>query len=54
MADHFLREIPMGLIDLFRRWMEKRPARSALRPDRQPARDREDEETAELIAIDII
>ena len=44
----------MGLIGLLTRWFEKRPAKRPPAEYRPPSRDQEDEEIAELIAIDII
>jgi hypothetical protein len=44
----------MGLIDRLRRWLQERPTTSAPPLSRRTTQDEEDEEIAELIAIDII
>ena len=45
----------MGWIDRLRRWLQQSPARSSPRVYQRTAQDdEEDEEIAELIAIDII
>ena len=46
----------MGLLEILRRWLEERPAKRPPQEYRPPPRsqDDEDEEIAELIAIEII
>jgi hypothetical protein len=53
-ADHLTRGTSMGWIERVRRRLRERPAKSAAPPYRRTARDDEDEEVAELLAIEII
>lgn len=56
MADHFIERALMGLIESLRRWWQEKPQKRPSREYHPPPRsqDDEDEEIAELIAIDII
>jgi hypothetical protein len=56
MADHFIERARMGLMESLRRWLETRPPQRSPSEEARPPRSHEDEdeEIAELLAIDII